>query len=153
MKFNKFLRIAVVVLFISNLILLGFMLNHRLGMKKNRSGPKHEIIEALDLTPDQTEKYEALITNHISQLKASELTMREHKKSLYQRLNTNAMDEEVDSLAALIGEEQKRMELVHFRHFESIKELCTPEQLPKFDELRERLERLFDKRGPGGRKP
>jgi hypothetical protein len=52
-----------------------------------------------------------------------------------------------DSLIEILASNQKKIEETHFKHFQDIKKLCTPEQMNRFDDLTEELSRIF------GRKP
>ncbi len=61
--------------------------------------------------------------------------LRSAKDSLYNLLYTTTAtpDSIVNTRAALIGERQMKLDRQMFTHFKTVRNICTPEQLPKFD--------------------
>ena len=57
------------------------------------------------------------------------------KDSFFNLLSFDASDSMVNKTAAIIGEKQVLLDLHMYRHLKNVRELCTPEQLPKFDSL------------------
>jgi hypothetical protein len=55
-----------------------------------------------------------------------------------------------DSVIAELGAAQQHVERIHYRHFEEIRMLCRPEQLPLFNELSAELAAIFS--GPPGKR-
>jgi periplasmic protein CpxP/Spy len=54
----------------------------------------------------------------------------------------------IDSLSKNIADLQKKAEMMNFRHFQDIKKICKPEQLPYFEKLTNELTQLFSRKKP-----
>jgi hypothetical protein len=62
--------------------------------------------------------------------------MRTAKDSLFRLLSYPATSDSVlDSMAEAIAQKQKTLDLLTFKYFKSLRTLCTPEQLPKYDSM------------------
>lgn len=147
MEKTKLLTIAVIGLLVINFGTLGFLLlkgkEHR-PPHGGRPEPKYEIIEKLHFDAEQQKKYDKLIEWHQANIGETDDKIREAKNELYSQLSKPAVDIKVkDSLIAVINLNQKKIEEIHFKHFEDIKKLCHKDQLDDFNALSEELARLF----------
>ena len=76
--------------------------------------------------------------------------LRGSKDNQFKQLTAgNFNDSIMTSVADQSAASQKIMELQMFNHLKSIRMLCTPEQLPKFDSL---FVKILNRRGGEGRK-
>lgn len=153
MEKTKLLTIAVIGLLIINLGTLGFLFlngNKHRPPHEGRPEPKYEIIEKLHFDTEQQKQYDKLIEWHKANIGEADDNIRDAKNELYTQLSKPEVDmKEKDSLIAVINSNQKKIEEIHFRHFEDIKKLCRKDQLDDFNALSEELARLFaPKHGP-----
>lgn len=142
MNKSKFLSIIIVLLLVSNGVLIYFLV----GKPPRPEGPKALIIEQLHFDAKQIKTYELLIQKHRSQINREEQQIRQLKQELYQELNKTVPKK--DSIIAELVFHQKRIEDIHYEHFEDIKAICKPAQLPYFKKLTHELARLFAHKAP-----
>ena len=146
----KVLTFAVIALLLLNFATLGFLL---LTSPKHNSRPPHRepkeiIINQLQLDATQQIAYQKLIEWHRGTIDSLDHQIRGAKNKLYSQLIQPDVDTKTkDSLFTILANYQKQIEQTHFKHFQDIKDLCTPEQMNRFNELTEELSRIF------GRKP
>jgi protein CpxP len=150
----KLLTIAVITLLVLNLGTLGFLLfsapnkQHPLhaGGFEGRPKPREIIIKKLDFDTNQIKQYDERIAWHRQNIRAVEDDIRNSKNELYLLLNSSPVNEKAkDSLILALSNDQKRIESIHFQHFQDIKKICTPKQLDLYKELSEELSKLFSK--------
>jgi protein CpxP len=146
----KVLTFAVIALLLLNFATLGFLL--LTGPKHNSRPPHREpkeiIINQLHLDATQQKAYQKLIDGHRETIDSLDHQIRGTKNKLYLQLKQTTVDVKTkDSLIEILASNQKKIEETHFKHFQDIKKLCTPEQMNRFDDLTEELSRIF------GRKP
>jgi periplasmic protein CpxP/Spy len=147
MEKTKLLTIAVIGLLVINFGTLAFLLLNGKGHRPPHGGrpePKYEIIERLHFDAAQQKQYDKLIDWHQANIGETDDKIREAKNKLYSQLSKPTVDLKAkDSLIAVINLSQKKIEEIHFRHFEDIKKLCHKDQLDDFNALSEGLARLF----------
>jgi periplasmic protein CpxP/Spy len=138
----KVLVFLVVVLLLINGAILWMMLLNKPG-RHMRDEPKRVIIERLRFDAAQIEAYQKLIDGHRANIRVSNHRMRELKNKLYATLKQPNAQQEADSIIAEIGALQITIEQIHYKHFQDIKQLCTPEQMGAFDSLSSDIAGLF----------
>ena len=145
MKLNKttWLTILVIVLALLNVWTFFFR-----GHRGHKDGPKKYIIEQLQFTEEQQQRYEEIIANHRSRIGELEHELHGEKDALYQLLSGDANKQKIDSAYQAIANTHQQIESTHFNHFLDIRSICTPEQQPLFNELTKEFGRLFQ---PGRR--
>jgi protein CpxP len=146
----KVLTFAVIALLLLNFATLGFLL--LTGPIHDRRPPHREpkeiIIDQLQMDAAQQAAYQKLINSHRGTIDSLDHQIRGAKNKLYSQLTQTTVDLKTkDSLIEILASNQKKIEETHFKHFQDIKNLCTPEQMNRFDDLTEELSRIF------GRKP
>jgi len=144
MQKAKVLSIVSLGLLAVNIVLVWFLFSHKPPGPRGE-GPKKMVIEKLHLDEGQMAKYEELIQWHRAEIGKLDNKMLGLKNQLYQTLNQNVGQPQKDSLMLEIGELQAEIEKVHYKHFEDIKSLCKPEQMPYFKKLSLELAELFGK--------
>lgn len=133
-------RIAALSMLVINIILIGLMVFH----KPHRGGsPREMIIEKLDFGTDQISAYDELIKNHRLQLGDVEKEINLLKNVLYSSLIETDNPGTKDSLFAVLGSMQSEVEHIHYSHFEEIKSLCKPDQIPAFNAMTKELSSYF----------
>jgi periplasmic protein CpxP/Spy len=148
MNKNRFYQIVIAALLMLNIVFLFLHFNR----PERPTGPQKIIIERLHFDKTQIEQYEKLINNHRELVSANEAEINEVKNKLYQQLNNQMDSLIVDSLSKNIADLQKKAEMMNFRHFQDIKKICKPEQLPYFEKLTNELTRLFSRKKPESQK-
>lgn len=148
MNRNKFYIILIVGLLLTNLILIGFMVfpkGHKGQKRGSREGPRHAIIEKLNLSTDQAVSYRELIDTHRKRINEKDKEIRNLKRGLYQGLKSEK-SVQADSLIGAINAVQREIEQLRYKHFEDLKALCTAEQLGDYNELVDDIGKLFRKK-------
>lgn len=142
----KVLTIAVIALLLLNFGTLGFLLlsGHKHDRRRPHREPKEIIIDKLQLDANQQSAYQTLIDWHRGTIDSFDHQIRSTKNELYLQLTQKKVDIKTkDSLIARLANDQKAIEETHFKHFQDIKNLCTPAQMNSFNELTEELSRIF----------
>jgi periplasmic protein CpxP/Spy len=139
---NKVLVFIIAILLLSNIALLFFFLREDKKEKPKKS-PREYMIEKLrgevGFSDQQITQYEQLSDKHKESMKPLFESMRQAKDSLYKLLLQQPSDSLVNHYLDRIGEKQKNIDQRIFAHFLSLKQLCTPEQLPKYDTVIQRV--------------
>lgn len=140
MNKNTFYILIITCLLISNLLLV-FRSGHE---PKNHVRPRDIIIERLKFSEKQIEEFEELIEVHREKTRENHREMMDLKNELYTHLQNPIDTIILDSLTKKIGEQKQVIEKINYIHFESIKKICHPTQLERFEELTSELARLFE---------
>lgn len=146
----RILTASVIGLLILNVVVLTFFLLKKPGPGHRPHGPKDYIIEKLSFTDQQQAAYLKLIETHREEVQNQDAVIMAQKQQLYGLLSGSDTSGAFQ-LEQSIGMHQTEMERIHFNHFQAIKELCNPEQIPKFQELSMELAGLFSQRKPAKR--
>lgn len=143
---TKFITFLAIGLLLSNLLLVGYIMLNRSQPTHQppprHGGPRNIIIERLHFSEEQVTEYDKLIQWHRSEIDKRDHKMRELKNQLYSTLS-NLSDNTKDSLIATIANTQQEIERIHYKHFEDIKRLCTPQQQADFEKLTKEIAALF----------
>lgn len=107
-------------------------------------GPKGIIVEKLAFDNSQQQAYDALIDKHKQKLDA--LVKQKHalKEQLFQQFDQG----DNEAAFAELGQIQVQLERAHIEHLLAIKNLCTTEQLPNFEAMKQELGKIFAPPGP-----
>ena len=150
MKFNNRFSVTIITgLLISNVLLVGFLIN-KSNNHPVRKGPKTLIINRLKLNSHQIDLYENLIKNHRDAINPTRNKIQKNKKLLYKGLNKN--EKINDSIFSIIKDLNNKIELINYNHFMDIRNICDDSQLKLFNELSKDLYRIFSKKHPRPRK-
>lgn len=146
---TRLLTITVIGLLLLNLsILASFIFSERKsppqGAGFDRREPKWIVIERLQLDEAQQQAYQVLIDAHRREHRALNDRCRDLKHGLYALLKHDTVDStRADSLIAEVAATQQHLEQLNFHHFQQLRKICRPEQLPAFDRLAEELADIF----------
>lgn len=151
---NKILLITVVVLLLTNIAMLFLFLNKGPEKRGPHGGKEAMMTEFLKkevgFTAQQLQQYDTLSKQHRENLKATFDEMRNSKSQQLRELGSKAFSDSAIILAAARSSDmQKQMEVKMLMHFKEIRNLCTPEQQPKFDSL---FYKVWDRKGDGRNK-
>ncbi|MEZ7514214.1 Spy/CpxP family protein refolding chaperone [Flavobacterium frigidarium] len=134
----KVLTFSVIALVILNLgMILFFMIIKPREFKNQKNGSRLFIVEKLHFDEPQKKQFRVLIEQHITKIKRYESTILSTKEVLYLQLSQAKIDLKAkDSLIAVLGNMQKKVETARFEHFKAIKSICnTPQQKEDFNNL------------------
>ncbi|AXG74362.1 hypothetical protein DVK85_09010 [Flavobacterium arcticum] len=146
MKKTTLLSIVIIILILLNIATLGFIFmkeNHPHLPEGRINEPKDIIIKKLHFDEEQQRNYEIEITKHQKEISEIDKKIRENKHKLYSLLATPYNEEKRDSLIQIVAANQKKVELMHFNHFVTIKAICHQDQLAAYNELTRELPKLF----------
>jgi len=154
-KKSKLLLVIIAILLISNVVLVSFFLQKKApDSTAKRPDRKVYIAEFLKkeigFNQQQLLKYDTLSDGQQKIMRIFFDNMRNKKKQQFQQLVVgNFSDTSINRLADESAATQKQMEVQMFNHIESVRALCTPEQLPKFDTS---FVKVFNRRGGDSKK-
>jgi hypothetical protein len=136
---NKVLIFIIVILLLANIFILAFFLGKKDPEKRshNQRPPVAVLLEKdLGFSASQMDAYEKMRQQHRQVTRPLFEDIRLTKVKFYKLLSdADAPETVVDSLATLIGEKQKALDLRAFRNFKEIRSLCNDSQRPVYDSL------------------
>jgi periplasmic protein CpxP/Spy len=142
-KNNKVLVLIIGVLLLSNVALLYFYLRKPCTNKNQGGGqsPREYMIGRLKnevgFSDDQVSKYTELSDKHKEAMKPLFNDIYLAKDSLYKMLQLpqQPADSVINQQLDRIGEKQEAIDQRIFNHFYTLKQICTPDQQPKYDSV------------------
>ncbi len=146
----KTLLFIIAVLLISNIALVVYTFTGRCEHKpptkdQNKSGITSALQNEVGFSEQQLAQYKNLREEHWKIAKPLFDSMQKGKELLFNLTQTASVDDSlVQNAAASIASHQKLMELQSFRHFKQVRDLCSAEQLPRYDSV---LKKIVSKRG------
>lgn len=148
MSKSKFGWYLAAILAVANLALvLCWIVLPRMKQGEPGEGPRKVVIERLKLNDEQIKAYEALIADHQAKVKGGNEQIVASKNALYAQLKSEQTNQAlIDSLSNVIALNHYAIEQVHFQHFQQIRAICEPAQLPLFDALVLDLAQIFSKK-------
>lgn len=135
---NRSLVSIIIFLVISNIAILLYFLYFSDGRKgshgKDRNAVSVFLQKDIGFNKQQMDAYQKLKTSHLQTIKPLFNDIRTAKENFYNLLYVNNVsDSSIDKAAAVIGEKQIALDKQMFNHFTNVRNLCTPQELPKFD--------------------
>ena len=138
---NRSLVSIIIFLLISNITILIFFLCLSDGRKGFHGKEDRNIVSVflqkeIGFNKQQMDEYQKLRATHMQSVKPLFDDIRSAKESFYNLLYiNNVADSTVNKAAAVIGEKQMVLDMQMFSLFKNVRNLCTPQELPKFDSL------------------
>ena len=152
---NKIFLAIIVMLVIVNIALVSFFLLKKDSGRRDKHEDRKAMIAGflkneIGFSAAQLQQYDTLSSRHRDNIKSMFDSLRSSKDRQFKQLAAgNFTDSVLNSVADQSAVSQKTMELQMFNHLKSIRSLCTPGQLPKFDSL---FVKVLNKRGGEARK-
>jgi hypothetical protein len=146
---SKILLIIIGILLIANIALVSFYFLNRPAAKKRMRSDRTAAVSTflqneLGFSKQQLRQYDSLSSHHRSTIKPLFDKIRMEKENEFKQLALdNFSDSSIDNMAVLFSTKQKDIEITMFKYFKNIRNLCTPQQQPKFDSL---FYKVFNKR-------
>jgi periplasmic protein CpxP/Spy len=152
---SKVFLLIIGILLIANIAMLTFFLmkkdNGRFDKRPDRKAMIADFLKKeIGFSQAQLQQYDTLSDKHRENIKKMFDSLRSSKDNQFKQLTAGDFSDSVmNSVADRSAASQKIMELQMFTHLKSVRMLCTPEQLPKFDSL---FVKILNRRGGEGRK-
>jgi Spy/CpxP family protein refolding chaperone len=150
---NRSLIFIITVLLLTNIAVLAYFLWYKKPERlpqtnhdKRGQGIERPLHDDVGFNDQQMAQYREMRDEQMKAIKPMFDDMRKTKDSLFRMIgNPEANDSIVNSVADAIAQKQKAMDLRMYNHFKRIRSLCTPDQLPKYDSL---IQRMMKRVGP-----
>ena len=152
---SKVFLLIIGILLIANVAMLSYFLLNKNGRNQEKHQDRKEMIadflkNEIGFSQDQLKQYDTLSDRHRENMKSMFEKSHSSKDKQFKELAAGDFSDSVINLVAnQSAATQKIMEVQMFDHLKSIRMLCTPEQLPKFDSL---FVKILNKRGEGRKK-
>ena len=161
----KTLWAIIIVLIIVNIVSLGsiwFTREHRSFDRRGnytrsersieQTRDQHFIPKRLNFSDDQQEKFDSLAVLHRQNLNQEIDEIRELREQLVARMKKQEFNSSSEDLIQQIGQKQAELELLNFRNFRDVMNICNEVQKQQFVDM---MQRAFRPRGGdhrGGRR-
>lgn len=153
---SKFYLAVIAILLITNIVILVLFLQKKDPEKQGARPDRKAFItnflqKEIGFDHQQLLQYDALSDAQQKLVSSQFDSIRNNKNLQFKQLaDQDFNDSAIAAIADKSSESQKVMAISMFTHIKKIRQLCTPEQLPKFDSL---FIKIFSRRGGGeGRK-
>lgn len=153
---NKVYIIIIAILFIANIAMLAFFLQKKEGVNNFNRGDRKAFMvnflqKELGFNQSQLLQYDTLSNQLHEKMGTLFENIRNNKNEQFKQLVAgNFSDTTINMVAEKSAANQKIMEVQMSNHIKSIRQLCTPEQLPKFDSL---FIKVYNRRNEGRKMP
>jgi protein CpxP len=117
---------------------------------KRHQQEKNFLIEELQFTDIQKDKFLSFDTVHRENMMRLEQQIRKQKDVLFNSFSDGVVN--IDSLAVLIGELAGKKDVEIFGFFKSVRKICTKDQQEKFDKIISKALKGGKKGPPRGRR-
>ncbi|HVZ95548.1 MAG TPA: periplasmic heavy metal sensor [Chitinophagaceae bacterium] len=151
-KKNKALVSIIIFLLITNVAMLVFFLvlnNHSPKPPRNHDGLSGMLQKDVGFSKQQLDAYESLRKGQLDSVHALFDELKKEKIDFYNMIYASSMDDStLEAAAENIAAKQKELEIKMFYHFKTVRAICTPDQLPKFDStLKKVVVRMISRAG------
>jgi protein CpxP len=157
MNKTTFLTIGIVILLLLNAVTLFILYRmhvNEMHRPDKGEGPAKYIIDQLGLDAKQQQQFADLRDLHQdSMLKIHDEERRLHDQYFSLLKSNNPDINQVDSIASLMAQNQKRIELITFMHFQQLRAICRDDQKKRFDNTIDDIAKLVGQPGPEGGGP
>jgi hypothetical protein len=151
-KKNKALVSIIIFLLITNVAMLVFFLvlnNKSPRPPRNHNGLSGMLQKDVGFSKQQLDAYESLRKGQLDSVHALFEDLKKEKIGFYNMIYSSHVDDSsLEAAAENIAVKQKELEMKMFYHFETVRAICTPDQLPKFDStLKKVVVRMISRAG------
>ncbi len=153
---NRFriLWVAIIVLVVLNIGMIAWFtfFAHRPGLP-----PRLFLEQELSFDEKQKDIYRHMREEHFMKARDIKEKVKTLKEAFFKAMaDSSITDEELRKRASAISTEASELDVLTFKHFQQVRQMCTPEQKEKFDEIIEEVLRSMDRPGldrPGLSRP
>ena len=152
---SKIFVAIIIMLMIANIVLVSLFLMKKDPGRRDKHEDRKAMIanflkNEIGFSTAQLQQYDTLSNNHRDHIKKMFDSLRSSKDKQFKQLAAgNFTDSVMNAVADQSAISQKTMELQMFNHLKNVRQLCTPDQLPRFDSL---FPKVLNRRGGEGRK-
>ena len=116
---------------------------------RDQNGMSGMLQKEVGFTKEQLDAYQALRKNQFDKVHRLFDELRKSKTDFYNLIYTpQVSDSSVNRAADLIAEKQKTLDLQMLNHFKTVRNICTADQLQKFDTtIKKVIVRLISRAG------
>lgn len=138
---TKSLVTIIIFLLITNIAMLIFFIALSKSPDKRQriheqNGMYNSLQNDVGFSKDQLDQYQSLRKDQRDKAKPLFIGLRNAKKNFYGLIyNKNIPDSLLNADADSIAQKQKTLDMQMFRYFNSIRNICSPDQLEKFDTI------------------
>lgn len=134
---NKLLTWLVLVLVVVNIGSMIFIWMGKPKHDKNIQGsPKEFLSRELKFDEKQQDQYEKLVVEHRDQANDIRRKIKEEKEKMYGLLKNSVLTESLKKSAVdKVAKSTKELDLITLNHFEKVRNICTPEQKKRLDQI------------------
>ena len=154
---NKSLVSIIIFLLITNIAMLIFFVVLNNPAQKNvrnrdQNGMAGMLQKEVGFSKDQLDKYQSLRKEDLDSIHNLFDGLRKSKMNFYSLIySSNLSDSSVVNAADLVATKQKSLDLKMFNHFKMIRNICTSDQLEKFDStIKKVFVRMTSRSGKNG---
>ena len=154
-KYKVLVSIIIFLLVTNFALLIFFMVNSNPIDKRSGGHSENGIYNSLQnevgFSKSQLDQYQALRILQRKNVKPLFDEVRKVKEDFYDLLYVNNVsDSLINADADSIAQTQKELDLQMFNHFKMVRDICTPDQLPKFDStIKKVVVRMIGRSGKG----
>lgn len=151
---TRHLWLVILGLLLLNLTLLGWIwFSPQNNLRLGGQSPGDFLEQQLKFTTKQKEQFKLLREDHHRKTQTIRDTIRLLKKEFFGKLKKPLSDAEIAHETAAIAQKMATIDKITFRHFRDIRQICTPQQQDKFDNMVDELLRHLGSEGRGGPPP
>lgn len=151
---NKILFWAVILLMIANVAILVTLWLAPNQQRKNKGTPADYLIKELALNKEQQNKLHEMAKEHHAQSIKIRGQIKEARHDFFELLNQPVVTDSMKKSAAEnVSKNLEQLDLLTFNHFKQLREICTPQQQKKFDEIIEEVLQMIASGPPPGKPP
>src|SRR6218665_720690 len=121
----------------------------------HHSGPPRRFFleQELSFNEKQKESYRIMRDEHFMKARSIKEHVKMMKEDFFKSMADSSLsDEDLRKKAQAISTEASELDILTFKHFQQVRQMCTPEQKEKFDEVIEDVLRSMDRQGPPPRR-
>jgi len=151
---NKSLVSIIIFLLITNIAILVFFLvlnkpPQKAVRSRDQNGMSGMLQKEVGFSKDQIDTYLSLRKSQMDTIHVLFDDLRKSKMDFYDLIySSQVSDSSLNKAADIIAERQKALDLYMFDHFKKVRNICTPDQLQKFDStIKKVLIRMTGKNG------
>ena len=154
-KYRALVSIIVFLLITNMAMLIFFMVLSKPITNRHRSHDQNGMYTTLQkdvgFSKAQLDQYQVLRNQQRDTIKPLFNDLRKAKETFYGLIySSDVSDSLLNSDVDLIAQKQKELDLKMFNHFKNVRNLCTPDQLQKFDStIKKVVTRMIERPGKG----
>ena len=132
---KKTLTIGLITMVVINVVLIILLIWQSAGHDPRHRHPSGMLVKQLDFSEDQIKQFDQLRSTHFSRVDPKMERIGNLKRALM-----NAPDStEARKLTKEIGDLEGQIDYLTYEHFTRVREMCSPEQKEKMDEIKRRM--------------